>query len=67
VAEVSEPSSEVIDMAMMRLGGEVVRRSVSGAEAEIASAEEAGRAARTEARKQLRKAKRQARGRRQDS
>jgi uncharacterized membrane protein len=57
LAEVTEPSSEVIDSAMARLGGEVERRSVSDVKFEIAAAEDAQRAARKEARKELRKAK----------
>jgi hypothetical protein len=42
---------------MERLGGEVVRRSVSDVKFEIAAAEDAQRAARKEARKELLKAK----------
>jgi uncharacterized membrane protein len=57
LAEVTEPSSEVIDSAMQRLGGDVARRSVSDVKFEIAAAEDAQRAARKEARKELRKAK----------
>lgn len=57
LAEVTEPSPEVIDSAMQRLGGDVARRSVSDVKFEIAAAEDAQRAARKEARKELRKAK----------
>ena len=53
LAEVGEPSDEVVDQAMARLGGTVLRRSVDDVEAEIAAAEHAERAAKREARKQL--------------
>jgi uncharacterized membrane protein len=53
LAEVSEQSPEVVDAAIDRLGGTVVRRSVEDVEAEIAAAEEAQRAAKEAARKQL--------------
>ena len=53
LAEVGEPSDEVVDQAMARLGGSVLRRSVDDVEAEIAAAEHAERAAKREARKQL--------------
>jgi uncharacterized membrane protein len=53
LAEVGEPSDEVVDQAMARLGGTVLRRSVEEVEAEIAAAEHAERAARREARKEL--------------
>jgi uncharacterized membrane protein len=53
LAEVAEPSDEVVDQAMARLGGTVLRRSVDDVEAEIAAAEHAERAAKREARKQL--------------
>lgn len=55
LAEVSEPSSEVIDTAMARLSGTVLRRHVSAVEAEIAAAEDAQRAAKRRARKELHK------------
>lgn len=53
LAEVDEQSDEVVDQAMARLGGTVLRRSVDDVEAEIAAAEHAQRAAKREARKQL--------------
>jgi uncharacterized membrane protein len=53
LAEVAEPSDDVVDQAMAPLGGTVLRRSVDDVEAEIASAEHAARAAKREARKQL--------------
>ena len=52
LADVTEPSTEVIDTAMQSLGGEVLRRSVEDVEDEIAAADEAQRAAKREARKQ---------------
>lgn len=57
LAQVVEQSPEVVDAAMERLSGTVVRRSVSDVEAEIAAAEEAQREAKHEARKELRKAR----------
>jgi uncharacterized membrane protein len=57
IAEVSEPSPDVIDTAMERLGGSVLRRSVADVEAEIAAAERAQREARKKARKELRHAR----------
>jgi hypothetical protein len=53
LAEVDEQNDEVVDQAMARLGGTVLRRSVDDVEAEIAAAEHAQRAAKREARKQL--------------
>jgi uncharacterized membrane protein len=53
LAEVDEQSDEVVDQAMARLGGTVLRRNVDDVEAEIAAAEHAERAAKREARKQL--------------
>jgi uncharacterized membrane protein len=53
LAEVVEQSVEVIDTAMSRLDGEVLRRSVADVEAEIAAAEDAQRAAKRAARKHL--------------
>lgn len=53
LAEVIEQSVEVIDTAMSRLNGEVLRRSVEDVEAEIAAAEDAQRAAKRAARKHL--------------
>jgi uncharacterized membrane protein len=53
LAQVVEQSPEVVDTAMSRLGGTVVRRPVYEVEAEIAAAEDAQRAAKREARKAL--------------
>jgi uncharacterized membrane protein len=53
LAEVDEQSDEVVDQAMARLGGTVLRRGVDDIEGEIAAAEHAQRAAKREARKQL--------------
>ena len=53
LAEVEEQSDNVVDQAMARLGGTVLRRSVDEVEAEVAAAEHAERAAKREARKQL--------------
>jgi uncharacterized membrane protein len=53
LAEVDEQSDEVVDQAMARLGGTVLRRSVEDVDAEIAAAQDAERAAKREARKQL--------------
>ena len=55
----SEQSDEVIDTAMRRLGGRILRRSVDDVEAEIAAADEAQRAAKREARAKLRAEHRQ--------
>jgi uncharacterized membrane protein len=57
LAEVVEQSPEVVDAAMARLTGTVVRRSVADVEAEIAAAEEAQREAKHKARAELRKAR----------
>lgn len=56
LAQVAEQSPEVIDTAMTRLGGEVMRRSVTDVEQEIAAAHEAQRKATREALKDLRRA-----------
>lgn len=56
-AQVTEQSSEVIDSAMARLGGDVMRRPVVDLEQEIAAAREAQRKAKREARKELHKAR----------
>ncbi len=61
LAEVDEQSPEVIDAAMVGLGGSVVRRSLGDVEAEIAGAEEAQREAAKAARKQLHAAQREER------
>jgi uncharacterized membrane protein len=53
LAEVSEQSPEVIDTAMARLGGTVLRRLASEVEAEIAAADHAQREAKRTARKEL--------------
>jgi uncharacterized membrane protein len=57
LAQVTEQSPDVIDAAMARLGGEVMRRPVVDVEEEIAAAEEAQRKAKREARKELREAR----------
>jgi hypothetical protein len=54
IAEVTEPTTEVVDTEMERLGGVVIRRPVVEVEAELAAAEEATRAAEEEARRKLR-------------
>jgi len=54
LAEVREQSHEVLDSAMSRVGGEVLRRSVADVEAEISAAEQAQRGAKKQARKELR-------------
>jgi uncharacterized membrane protein len=54
LAEVTEPSPDVIDAAVSRLGGQTLRRPVADVEAEIAAAEQAQKAAKKEARKVLR-------------
>ena len=53
LAEAFEPSPEVIDSAMSRLSGSVMRRPVGVVEGEIAAAREAQRVAKHEARKAL--------------
>jgi uncharacterized membrane protein len=53
LAEASEQSPDVVDAAMRRLDGMVLRRSLDDVRAEIAAAEDAQRAAKREARKQL--------------
>ena len=57
LAQVTEQSPEVIDAAMARLGGEVLRRPAVDVEEEIAAAEEAQRKAKHEARKELHQAR----------
>ena len=59
LAQVNEQSPEVIDTAMARLGGEIMRRPVVDVEQEIAAAQEAQREAEREARKELQKARRE--------
>ena len=57
LAQVNEQSPEVIDTAMARLGGQVMRRPVVEVEQEIAAAQDAQRKAEREARSELRKAR----------
>jgi uncharacterized membrane protein len=57
LAQVTEQSPEVIDTAMARLGGEVLRRPAVDVEEEMAAAEDAQRKAKHEARKELHKAR----------
>jgi uncharacterized membrane protein len=58
LAEVGEQSPEVVDTAMAKLGGAVLRRSVDDVEAEIAAADEAQKKAKRAARKALREKRR---------
>jgi uncharacterized membrane protein len=57
LAQVTEQSPEVIDTAMTRLGGQVMRRPAFEVEQEIAAAQEAQRKAEHEASTELRKAR----------
>jgi uncharacterized membrane protein len=57
LAQVIERSPEVIDTAIARLGGQVMRRRVFEVEQEIAAAQEAQRKAEGEARSELRRAR----------
>jgi uncharacterized membrane protein len=57
LAQVVEQSPEVVDTAMARLSGTVLRRPVYEVENEIAAAQEAQREAKKEARKKLREAR----------
>jgi uncharacterized membrane protein len=59
LAQVTEQSPEVVDTAMARLGGTVLRRSVDDVEAEIAAAEKAQREAKREANKELLRGRRE--------
>ena len=59
LAVVEEQSVEVVDTAMTDLGGTVLRRAVADVEAEIAAAEDAERAAKREARKELNRGRRE--------
>ena len=61
LAQVTEQSHDVVDTAMARLGGEVMRRPVVDVEEEIAAAQEAQRKAEQEARKELHEAHREQR------
>ena len=59
LAQVTEQSPEVVDTAMARLGGTVLRRRVDDVEAEIAAAEKAQRDAKREAARELRRGRRE--------
>ena len=59
LAQVTEKSPEVVDTAMARLGGTVLRRRVDDVEAEIAAAEKAQRDAKREAARELRRGRRE--------
>jgi uncharacterized membrane protein len=61
LAQVTEQSPEVIDTAMAKLGGDILRRPVADVEDEIAAAEEAQAKAKREARKELHEARAQKR------
>ena len=54
VAQVTEQSPDVIDAAIARLGGEIIRRPVSEGEQEIAAAQDPQRKGEHEAGKELR-------------
>jgi uncharacterized membrane protein len=53
LAELTEQSPQVLDAAMAKLSGTVLRRPVADVEAEIAAAADAQRAAKRQARKEL--------------
>ena len=57
LAQVTEQGPEVIDAAMARRGGDVMRRPAADVEQEIAAAQEAQRKANREARKELHEAR----------
>ena len=57
LAQVTEQTPEVIDTAMARLGGEVMRRPAVDVEEEIAAAQDAQRKAKHEANKELHEAR----------
>jgi uncharacterized membrane protein len=59
LAQVSEPSAEIVDDAMSQLSGTVLRRPTAAVEAEIDAAAEAQRIAKKKARKALRKKRRE--------
>jgi uncharacterized membrane protein len=59
IAQANEQSPDVVDEAMTRLGGTVVRRTADDVQAEIAAAEDAQQAAAKEARKRLREQRRE--------
>jgi len=54
VAQVTEQSPDVIDAAIARLGGEIIRRPVSEGDREIAAARDPQRKVEEKARKELR-------------
>ncbi len=60
LAEVEEQSPEVVDAAMAKLHGAVLRQSLIGVEAEIAAAEDVQREAHEKAKAQLREERRRA-------
>ena len=57
LAQVSEPSAEVVDEAMSQLGGTVTRQPLDEVEAEIAAAKDAQHEAAKKAREELRDAR----------
>ena len=57
LAQVVEQSPEVVDTAMARLSGTLVRRSVYDVKSEIVAAQEAQRKAKNKARHELREAR----------
>ena len=57
LAQVTEQSPEVVDTAMARLGGDVMRRPAFEVEQEIAAAQDAQRKAEREARSELHRAR----------
>jgi uncharacterized membrane protein len=59
IADVTEQSPEVVDAAMGRLGGEVMRRPTVEVEEEVAAIEQAQKKAKHEADKELRHARRE--------
>jgi L-lysine 2,3-aminomutase len=59
LAQVVEQSHEVIDTAMARLSGTVVRQPVVDVEAELAAAQKAQKEAKKKAREELRTARRE--------
>ena len=61
LVQVMERSPEVIDTAMARLGGKIMRRPVVDVEGEVAAAQEAQRKAKREAREELQKSRREKR------
>jgi uncharacterized membrane protein len=57
LADVSEQSTDIVDDAMHKLGGDVLRRGADDVEAEIAATQDAQRKAKREARESLLKAR----------